>query len=353
MVAQAGEHPTPPPPPARRARVVAVGLSGLMVAGLAIVYGARPDACAAITVFPAWAWLAPGLILTIPGWRRPGRRGAAIVAAAWLAFLLAFAEEPWSLLRLATAADPTWPEKRGRGEAFRVVTLNCDIGNPKAAAEVGEFDPDIVLLQESPGREAVERLAGELFGPGGGFVSGVDASLIARGRVVPAELPATLRATFVQARVRLNSGAEVEVISTRLIPAVFRLDLWTPDCWREQTANRQKRRDQLRAIADRIDAVPDDVPVLLGGDFNAPQGDAIFRLLRPRLHDTFAEGGRGWGNTILNAVPCLRIDQVWASPTLRATRVVARRTRHSDHRLVACDLVILSPAKPFAPAFIK
>ncbi len=80
--------------------------------------------------------------------------------------------------------------------------------------------------------------------------------------------------------------------------------------------------------------------MIIGGDFNAPQGDAVFRLLGPRLHDTFPEGGRGWGNTITNGFPFLRIDQVWASGSIRADRVIARRTRHSDHRIVVCDLVI-------------
>ena len=243
----------------------------MLVALLSLCYGGRFDACAAITVFPAWIWLAPGLTLAILGWRRRGNRVVAAVSASWLLFLLAFAEEPWSLLRLATPPDSSWRERLGRGEALRVVTLNCDIGNLGAAAEVAAYHPDIVLLQESPGREAVERLGKELFGPEAGVVHGVDASLIARGSVIPAELPASLRSAFVQARVRLTSGIEVEVFSTRLIPAVFRLDLWSPGCWREQAENRRRRRDQLRAIAGRIDSIPDGVPVILGGDFNAPR----------------------------------------------------------------------------------
>lgn len=326
--------------PSSRPRLVATGLSASMIAALSACYGGRFDSCAAITVFPAWAWMAPGLAIAPLGVRREGNRGVVAVAVAWLVFLLAFAEEPWSLMRLATSPDRGWEEARGRGRAFRVVTLNCNIGNRGAADEVAGYDPDIVMLQESPGREAVEGLASELFGPEAGSAHGVDASLIARGRVIPADLPASLRGTCVQARVLLESGVEVEVISARLVPAVFRLDLWSPDCWREQAENRRKRRGQMQALALQIAAVPEGIPVVLGGDFNAPQGDAVFRELRPRLHDTFAEGGRGWGNTIVNDLPCLRIDQVWASGSLRAANVVARRTRGSDHRLVACDLTI-------------
>ena len=57
--------------------------------------------------------------------------------------------------------------------------------------------------------------------------------------------------------------------------------------------------------------------MILGGDFNAPQGDAAFRPLAPRLRDAFRDGGQGWGNTITNDTPFLRIDQVWVSDEIR------------------------------------
>ena len=49
-----------------------------------------------------------------------------------------------------------------------------------------------------------------------------------RGRANAAELPANLRGYFVQARVKLASGPEIEVVSTRLVPAVFRPRLLVP-----------------------------------------------------------------------------------------------------------------------------
>jgi endonuclease/exonuclease/phosphatase (EEP) superfamily protein YafD len=186
----------------------------------------------------------------------------------------------------------------------------------------------------------VEQLARRLFGPSGTALVGLDASIIVNGRLAPAPLPPSLRAYFVQARARLTSGIEAEVISLRLTPAIVRLDLWSPDCWREQTANRRARREQLRAVEQRVSALPPRSTLILGGDFNAPAGDAIFRLLQPRLRDTFRDGGMGWGDTIVNDIPLQRIDQVWVSPFFRAGAVVARKTRNSDHRMVICDLLL-------------
>lgn len=301
---------------------------------LSVMYAGRSDACAAITVFPVWVWCAAGfgpLVLLI----RRRRSGWVLMAMlTWLIFLLVFAEEPWSLLRLVIRASPA------TGERLRVVSLNANIGNRRVLDDIARYQPDIVLLQESPGRNEVEAMARQLFGDEGAFVYGVDASLIVRGSAAPAELPSDLSAYVVQAHVRLPSGRELEVFSTRLTPGVFRLDLWSPGCWKEQTENRRKRREQIGRIVDRIDSIPDEIPVILGGDFNAPQGDAVFRQLRPRLRDSFKVTGRGWGNTITNEYPFLRIDQIWVSQGLRVRNVMALKTDHSDHRIVVCDLAL-------------
>ncbi len=306
--------------------------------GLAWGYGVRPDWGAAVTVFPPWIWLVPGLGLLALKPRKHGGRADRAVVAAWAVYLVVMAEEPRSLTRGLVRSLPGPRRAEPAGEFLRVISLNCAAGTRLAAEEVIGYRPDVVCLQESPGRTDVEALGQRLFGPSAVVVHGVDASVVARGRLVPTEPSATGRGYFVSARVELASGRTVEVISTRLLPALFREDLWARDCWREQAENRRQRREQLRVIARRIEATP--VPVILGGDFNAPQRDAVFALLQPRLRDTFTEAGIGWGNTILNEVPALRIDQVWVSPSFFARTVVARPTVHSDHRMVVCDLIL-------------
>ncbi len=321
---------TRPLPPAIR---ILGGLHLLLWIGLALCYALRPDACAAVTLFPAWLWVVPGWLLAVPLRSRP--RLARISAVAWLGFLLLFAEEPRSLIRVRDVE----PARVAGDVTFRVVSLNCAGGSPEAAAEVAAWNPDLVLLQEVPAERDVEALARRLYGIEGSAVTGYDTAVLARGPLT-ASLPPRSHGYFVAARLALPSGQALEVISLRLTPPVVRLDLWSPDCWREQTANRKARRQQMREVAAYLATVPPEVPVVVGGDFNAPAGDGIYWELPPRLRDTFAEAGSGWGNTGLNDLPVSRVDQVWISRPLQTRAAVARRTRHSDHRLVICDLTL-------------
>jgi hypothetical protein len=308
--------------------------SGLLCLTLAVCYALQPDACVAVTIWPPWLWLLPGILLAGLVWDGERKRVSGAVALAWLAFLLMFAEEPRSLARGVVGSIAT-RQIAGTATRLRVTALNCGGGSP--AAEVQALSPKLVLLQETPTRKHVQKLGAQLFGAEAAEWTGLDDALVARGTLSPRTLP---RGTshFVAARARLEGIGKVEVVSLRLIPPVVRFDLWSPSCWRDYSVNRQLRREQLREVDDYLATIPLTTPVILGGDFNAPAGDAIFRLLRPRFHDAFTEGGVSWGNTALNDIPVSRIDQIWVSRHFHARAVWARRTVNSDHRMVVADL---------------
>lgn len=223
--------------------------------------------------------------------------------------------------------------------AVRVISLNCGNLDGRSADDVIEFHPQILLLQESPGARELAELAQQLYGDRGHYLWNADASIVADGEIEP--LPGHDRQNIHAsiARVVLEGGAEVAVVSMRLEPAIVRLDFWSPECWRSQTANRRLRRRQLRDIFASA-TVPEGMPLVLGGDFNAPAGDAVFQVLGPRLRDSFRDAGAGWGNAIINEFPFARIDQVWIDKHWRAAVVQAQRTVRSDHRMVIADLLL-------------
>jgi endonuclease/exonuclease/phosphatase family metal-dependent hydrolase len=306
-------------------------------------YGRRPDSCALVTNFPAWVWFLVGGFLVLGSRIRGARRRTVVLVFLWLTYLALWVPECRSLLRRSSDPPAEWTAARARGEALRVVSLNCAARNEAAAAEVVALSPDIVLLQEAPTRPAVTRLAHRLFGDHAVVVWTWECAIITRGKVEWVLPHRTANAYFARARVRLPSGIAVELISLHLVPNSLDVDISSSQSWHDAADNRRARREQTRTVAAQLRTIPPEVPIILGGDFNAPAGDASYDPLRPRLRDTFVQAGRGWGNTIFNDYPLHRIDQIWVSRDFRPASVVARRTVHSDHRMVIADLIMRSP----------
>jgi hypothetical protein len=251
--------------------------------------------------------------------------------ALWLIFLFASADSPGSLLRM-------WLPTPRKEANLRIISLNC-ASNPAAAREALALYPDIILFQESPSHEDLDAIAQEFFGPGNHVYWGVDASIVSRGEVTPVVIPGPLIGNFVHASVQLE-GSSFDVISLRLFPSVFRMDLWSTSCWQAFRASRDTRRSELRKIVSYVKTIPAGAPLVLGGDFNAPPGDAVFRVLPQELSDSFHEAGRGWGGTIINDWPAIRIDQIWHTREIQPRAVIAQKTQFSDHRMVVGEYFI-------------
>ena len=315
-------------------RIIRDGLlacSAVLLIFLWLCYWGRFDFCTAVTVYPPWCWAVGGLVITGIGFSRRLRAVSIALVAGWLLFVLSCSDSPASLLR-------AWMPRPQSPDSFRLITLNC-AGIGEAAQEVVSLKPDIVLLQESPRPEELSALAEQLYGPGMHIHRGPDASIVALGEISIVNVTKEHRENFVHARVVLK-GTSIDVISLRLLPSVFRMDLWSPRCWEAFRENRERRRQQLQKIAKYIETIPPDRPLIAGGDFNCPPGDAVLRLLRPRLSDSFTAAGRGWGGTIINDWPAIRIDAIWVSRQLRSVAVVARKTLFSDHRMVVGDFAL-------------
>ena len=299
------------------------------------LYAAQPDWGCAITILPPWGWIVPGLLLAALGFQRERWRRAAGVVAIWLVYGLAFSEEPHVLARSLL------PRDQRDGRRWRVVTLNCGADAPVAAMEETiAYQPDIILLQESPPPEKVAAFAQRCFSGAGTAIFGGDVSLVARGEVTAHDAPSSERWWLLRAHVRRSGGDEVEVMCLRLKPHLAGPDMFSVDYWRGHRDVRQQQRGQVATVMKWLNAIPASLPVIVGGDFNAPSGDPIYRPLGPRLRDAFGTAGRGWGDTFANEFPAVRIDQVWVSGQFFICDARVHRTQHSDHRLVVVDLVL-------------
>lgn len=296
-------------------------------------YRFRPDFLAAMTILPSWVWLLPAL--PVLWFVRRCRLAGGLFILSWLVFAAWHVEEARSLARgwifpVNESAPP---------QALRLVTLNCGGGQAAALPEIKPFNPDIIFLQEPPPRSDVEAFVRDVFGDEGSFLYDLDTAILVRGALADVRTGPS-RVFHSHAVAKLRGGGPIHLVSLRLATGHVQINLWNPDCWDTHRRHRRIQLDQLRKIAAGL---PTSAALIVAGDFNAPQGDRIFSLLPPGLSDTFAVAGKGIGNTILNELPVLRIDQIWVSGEFVVLQSFARRSAASDHRLVVSDVAWRAP----------
>ncbi|MCA9219511.1 MAG: endonuclease/exonuclease/phosphatase family protein, partial [Planctomycetales bacterium] len=285
---------------------------GCVLAGL-IVHLIQADAWAALSFVPPVLWWLVAAVAAGPMWLRGQSWQRRTLAAGLFIYALFAVEEVSSLGRWA------WHGFRleDSGPRVRIVSLNCNVGSSVAAREVLALNPDVVLLQESPGEAAVWEVAWELFGEEAAVVYGRDCSIVARGRLEAVDdFP---NATGTAAIWTMPDDRPLRVVSLRLAPPVIRIDYWSSDCWRDYAAVRRKHREQLRAIVKATYASGSEAATVIGGDFNLPARDGALDVMPDVMADAFRTAGRGWGNTALNQFPVARPDQVWCSRQLAVT----------------------------------
>lgn len=243
-----------------------------------------------------------------------------------------------------------WPliarqSAKEQGKTIRVISLNCN-SEIKAAFEVLQYRPDLVLLQEVPPQNKITQLAHRFFGDNAGIAYGIDTAVIARGKIQKNTMPLSrLSVIMTQASVDLSAGQNIKVFSLRLLTPPVRFDFWSPSFWNEYMANRLAHREEIKQVMAYAGSFSPKTNVILGGDLNASAYDAVFHAFQPRLRDAFKDAGIGLGNTMTNDFPLVRIDHIWVSERFKPVSVIVRKTQHSDHRMVIADLIMNEPTK--------
>ena len=315
------------------------GLMMLEISAVGFLYAANVPRLDPITVWPYWFWsalfIASALLLSaLLRWRRT----VLVVGFALLTGLL-LNEEPWFVLRGLWHDSAQTVEAAGEsGDLLQVVTLNTGGGNNEAIRDALALEPDIILLQESPGVGDLERVT-----PKGWEHAGwSDAAVLVRGNLHASEHTKYLaHEMYVVRAVPERLGRPLTVISTHLVLPSLCTDVWRPKVWRDARRLSQSRGETIQHLLKQRDRYGDDLPVLIGGDFNTGAGNWLLEPLPANgLRDVFGAAGRGWPNTFSDEFPMERIDFIWADSHFRPLDARVVVTSHSDHRMVMAELLV-------------
>lgn len=311
----------------------------LLVASL---YFWQPDATFALTIYSPWAPALIGYFGTIVLTLRQRSRPAFFLSLVWLGWGLTASEEVHAVLR-HTPGEADFQTFRYDGKRLRVISLNCAGGDPIAAEAVKDYHPDVVLLQETPGRKELGPVAERIFGKKASLVVGPDGTILSRYPLRSWHTGQREPMNYVGADLEMPDGEKWAVVSLRLQPPVLRFDYWNPACWGDYADGRRRRRQELRSLWAEVSPRVGGRIVIVGGDFNSPPDRSVREVLGRHLVDSGREAGKGWDRTAVSPIPLVRIDQIWVDPRLEPLRTMSMYATHSDHLMVIADFLL--PAK--------
>ena len=328
----------------RRAGWSLVGLSLLLHLVTVFAFARQPEAMAAFTVMPIWVWGGIGLMFSVTAFWFLRAPLSLWVTGIWAITVLIGSDEARVIANVGKSAPEPGPAGLADGQPLvRVLTLNCKFfnygGGSDPAADIQQWDPDIVLLQEAMPYH-VKHVADRLYHGRGDYRSHKDNGIVTRWKITREVRNPLYRDQ--QVTIMKPDESLIEVVNVHLATAATDLRLWNSDCWRAHRENRMVRGTELWHTLQILANTAPGRPAIVGGDFNAPPSDPIQSLLKANFEDAFIKAGTGWGNTYQRRIPIHRIDQIHASARqFRAIRCAAVTTKRSDHRMVVADFLMV------------
>lgn len=227
--------------------------------------------------------------------------------------------------------------------SYNVWSNNDDV--PRMARVIREQRPDILLLQEIEPKVLARLTAAlaDVYGPAAQHV---------------AYDPALLQA--VVSRHPIESWASMEE-PAQTLAAVIRTPggpITVFDSHPLRTGGWRDRYAQIASLlTDRVRATPG--PVIVGGDFNAPERSEPYALLSSALRNAHDAAGFGFGFTYPSSAlrplgvplfPVVRIDHLFFNDRFVALRAgTIADSGGSDHRPVFATLALRAGAPPTPP----
>ncbi len=143
-------------------------------------------------------------------------------------------------------------------------------------------------------------------------------------------------------RVAPRSGVEFDVVSAHLPTVRLGLEaLLNRDVGGFQY-NLDKRRENIAQVLGEL--LPEaTVPLLIGGDLNAPSESPMLDPIRPFFRFAFDQAGWGYGYTKPTENPWIRIDHVLASQEFAINRCWVGPDLGSDHLPLIAEVVLVEP----------
>ena len=277
---------------------------------------------------PRWLLLLPWLILVPAAWLVSWRLAAgALVGVLLTAFGVSGLEIP--------SFGGSAPARR----ALRLVTYNTD-GSwtlaQRIRADLRDWRADVAVFEDCSGTLAasLRTVAGDSLHVVNEFCV-VSTLPVRRIDTLPSPSRGVPRTSAVRVEVETSNGP-LAVFGVHF--ASPRTELWAARQldFAQLMNSIARRTTDSRQVAQWVRQ--SNIPYIVAGDFNIPEGSAILRHDWSGLQNAFSERGWGFGYTMFAGKFSVRIDHVFVAQTLVTERIMLSRGYPSEHQPVLVDV---------------
>lgn len=327
--------------------LVAATLAGVLAWWAMLVWGAEHFWwSAALQYAPYWGLLIPVTSVLLMSWALPWRwrlvalTALLIVIGPVMGLVIGRADEGVGSVRLMTYNIKAFLNVHEPGGLARV------------AWEIQRHNPDIVVMQDAgEAGAAVEPLnpqARQLIGDRQYYAFG---QFIVASRLPMHDCASGYVSYFKQTHTYVHCvitayGRDVDLVTIHLLSPRNGLNALRALHWQgrdEWEYSMKARLIQARALAEVLRQRKR--PVILAGDFNAPERSMVVQsLIHAGLRDAFSAAGFGYGYThghsLWPGVSINRIDHILVSDEIGVAACEAGGKEGSEHRPVIADLLM-------------
>ncbi len=329
--------------------LIALALGGGLLWWAILLWGAEHHwLFAALQYAPFWGWLLPVgavnvLALTQPWrWRLVALAALLVVLGPVMGLVVSKGDEGAGRVRLMTY----------NVKAFLNIQQTGGLG--RLAWEVNQHDPDVVVMQDAGEAGATRRplsdAARKLIGDRDFYAYG---QFIVASRLPMRDCAPAFVSYFNETHTYVHCvitayGKDIDLYTVHLLSpreglnALRAKSLAGSTNWKKSF---QARLIQAGTLRDQLLARKTQRPVIMAGDFNAPERSMVVQtLLGAGLRDAYSAAGLGYGYTHGHSLrpgwSINRIDHILVSDDLGVAHCDVGGKEASEHRPVIADLLV-------------
>ena len=297
------------------------------------------DATSIMSTIPPWLWALVFGIPAVVAWIFAYSRIGLVVFIGWVVYGFVTMDSIPALARtgLARYRLPLQPGF----QQCRIVSLDCEELKSLPIAHLARLNADVFFLQGLANTNQTYELAWTLFGNKAAACQVGSCAIICSDGELSRSMSIPSMEGVIADWIPQRSILPIRLVNVRFARNEGKMNFLLPSQWKYYSNLRSFHRMQMNSLLESMrirGSRIGNLPVIMGGNFNASPHSSIFRQLDDSLIDVFREVGSGMGYTSASAFPAIRNVRLFVTSPLLPQQAEVRSIPEPAHSALICDV---------------